>query len=295
MRADKLLGEAVLLGPGEAITRSLAELGTPDGVTVVDTASISGAARYRNEYIKARNLSVLENEILATAMKNPVVLGALMLRMGEADGFIGGVRTNTSEILSNGLHIIKAHRSAGVVTSLCVISAPEKSPGSDGILVIADPVVNPDPSVGVLVKIAEAAALFARNFLKITPRVAFLSYSTKGSGMGKSVDKMRIAAERARARMPETVVDGELQLDAAISPEVAARKAPGSPLAGNANVLIFPNLDSANLACKILSFFGSATIIGPIIYGLSKPYNDISRAAGIEDIINLSVITQLQE
>jgi len=295
LRADGLVREAILLGQSESIGRQLRPFGVREGITVADSRALANTARYRDEYIRARNLSVLENEILAAAMSNPVVQGALMVRMGEADGFIGGVRTSTMEILSHGIHIIKAERSIGVVTSLCVISSPDRSIGSDGLLVIADPVVNPDPSVGVLAKIAEAAAGFARSFLRITPRIAFLSYSTKGSGGGKSVEKMRLAAARAKERMPETVIDGELQLDAAISPEVAAHKAPGSALGGKANILIFPNLDSANIGSKILGFFGNATLIGPIIYGLKRPYNDISRAARVEDIINLSIITQLQE
>ncbi len=292
--AEGLIGEAILLGDRELIARRLGDFGSPGGISVRDIHSFRGDARYRNEYRIARSLSVLEGEALDLALGNPVAIGALMVRTGEAECFIGGLRTSSAEIISMGIGIIKADRRVGVVTSFCMVITGNESLGEKGILVIADPVVNPDPTVGVLCKIAEAAARFARRFLNIQPRIAFLSYSTKGSGSGRSVDKMRIAAERAHARLPELVIDGELQLDAAISPEVALRKAPAGPLGGRANILIFPNLDSANIASKLLQFFGGAALVGPIIFGLNKPYNDISRSATVDDICNLAVVTQLQ-
>ncbi len=227
-------------------------------------------------------------------MKNPVVIGALLLFLGEADGFIGGVRTRTAEILSTGINIIKANRRVGVITSFCLIQTEERGIGENGLIMIADPVVNPDPSVGVLCKIAEASVKFSREFLGIKPRVAFLSYSTKGSAEGKSVEKMRVATEMAMSKAPEITIDGELQLDAAILPDVAGQKAPDSPLEGKANILIFPNLDAANIGSKLIQYFGNARLIGPIIFGLNKPYNDISRSADESDIYNLAIITQLQ-
>lgn len=294
LRAEGLIGEAILLGDREVISRGLREFGSPSDVSVRDISSFRGDERYRNEYRIARNLSVLEGEALDRALMNPVAVGALMLRTGEAECFMGGVRTSTAEIVSTGIGIIKADRRVGVVTSFCIVITEEESLGERGAIVIADPVVNPDPTVGVLCKIAETAVPFARRFLGMRPRIAFVSYSTKGSGSGRSVDKMRIAAERTRARLPEVDVDGELQLDAAISPEVASRKAPGSPLGGRANILIFPNLDSANVASRLFRFFGRAALIGPIIFGLNRPYNDISRSATVGDICNLAVVTQLQ-
>ncbi len=295
LHAEGLIGRAVLLGDRKKILDSISKAGAESvPVSIPDMNALSSEPRYRDEYRRARNLSELESEILEEAMKSTVVLGALMLRTGDVDGFIGGLRTASAEILSTGISIIKADRRIGVVTSLCLVLTGNESSGENGLYIITDPVVNPDPTVGVLCKIAEAASRFSRRYLGISPRIAFLSYSTKGSGGGKSVDKMRIAAERAREKMPEVIVDGELQLDAAISPEVARMKTPGSDIKGRANILVFPNLDSANIGSKILQFFGNAVLVGPIIYGLSKPYNDISRAATADDVYNLAIITQLQ-
>jgi phosphate acetyltransferase len=293
--ADGLIGRAVLIGDRGRIERATGAGTSPDGrIRVADTEALAFDARYREECRRARGLGALEGEILDRAMRDPVSLGALMLRLGEVDGFIGGVRTTTAEILRTGIGIVRADRRVGVVTSFSIVTVDGDGSPEGGIYVIADPVVNPDPTAGVLCKIAEAAAAFSRQFLGIRPRIAFLSYSTRGSGVGKSVDKMRVAAERAREKMPEIVVDGELQLDAALSPEIANTKAPGSPVGGRANVLLFPNLDSANIGVKLIQYFGSARVIGPVIYGLGRPYNDISRAATVEDIVNLALITQLQ-
>lgn len=293
--ADGLIARAVLFGDRDRIERAVGANASPGGrIGMADPGVLSSDARYREEYRRARGLGALEGEILDRAMRDPVSLGALMLRLGEVDGFIGGVRTTTAEILRTGIGVVKADRRVGVVTAFSIVTAGAEGGTDKGLYVIADPVVNPDPTAGVLCKIAEAAAVFSRQFLGIRPRIAFLSYSTRGSGAGKSVDKMRLAAQRARERMPEIVVDGELQLDAALSPEIARAKAPGSAVEGRANVLLFPNLDSANIGVKLIRYFGNARVIGPVIYGLARPYNDISRAATVEDIVNLAMITQLQ-
>ncbi len=293
--AEGLIGRAVLIGDRGNIERVAgANLATDGRVLITDPDAFVSDARYREEYRRARGLGALEGEILDRAMRDPVSLGALMLRLGEVDGFIGGVRTTTAEILRTGISVVKADRRAGVVTAFSIVTVNVDGGPEERLYVIADPVVNPDPTAGVLCKIAEAAAMFSRQFLGIRPRIAFLSYSTRGSGVGKSVDKMRLAAERARERMPEIDIDGELQLDAALSPEIAGAKAPGSALGGRANVLLFPNLDSANIGVKLIQYFGNAGVIGPVIYGLGRPYNDISRAATVEDIVNLALVTQLQ-
>ena len=295
LKSDSLINRAILIGNKDTI-KEKAELVSLniDDIIVLDLEDLEDDRRFREEYIRAGNISVLESERLDKAMKNPIIIGTLILSIGDADGFIGGLQTPTAEILSTGLSIIKADRRISVVTSICLIKTEDKNIGEDGFILIADPVVNPDPSVGVLCKIAEASARFAREFLKIKPKIAFLSYSTMGSGYGKSVEKMRIAAERAKTRMPEIIIDGELQLDAAIIPEIAKTKASDSPLEGKANILIFPNLDAANIGSKLIRFFGNAKLIGPIIFGLNKPYNDISRGADESDVYDLAVITQLQ-
>lgn len=292
---EGLVREAVLLGNPDVVRKNARAVSLDDGLyKTLDIDTLVKDARYRDEYRKARNLSVLEGEILNDAMRDPVVVGSILLRFGEVDCLIAGLQTYTAHVLSTGINIIKADRRFGVVTSFLLIYTDNPQLGENGLILVADPVVNPDPSIGVLCKIAEAAAYFTETFLNIQPRIAFLSYSSKGSGYGKSVDKMRIAAERTREKLGNSVVDGELQLDAAIVPEVARQKVPDSALGGRANILIFPNLDSANIGSKLVQFFGNAKLIGPIIFGLNRPFNDISRGADESDIVNLAIISQLQ-
>lgn len=295
LNRDNLIKKAVLIGnKGKIIENARSTSTDMDCIDIIDIENDKVDRKYRDAYQKARNLSVLEGERLDEAMMDPVIVGALILSLGEVEGFIGGLQTITADILSTGIQIIKADRRIGVVTSLCLIQTEDKSIGEDGFFLIADPIVNRDPSVGVLCKIAEASARFAREFLKIKPRIAFLSYSTRGSGIGKSVDKMRIASERSKTYMPELIIDGELQFDAAVMPDIARIKAPDSPLEGRANILVFPNLNAANIGSKLIRIFGKAKLIGPIIYGLNKPYNDISRGADESDVYDLAIITQLQ-
>ncbi len=293
---DGLLKEALLLGDKDEIEKHANSISCDfNNIKIIDIDTVKNNRRYREEYRKARNLSKLEGEILDQAMIDPIAVGALLLLLGEADGFIGGIKTPTAKILSTGINTIKANKRIGVITSFCIIQTDDKNIGENGLLLIADPVVNPDPSVGVLCKIAQASVKFSREALNIKPRIAFLSYSTKGSSVGKSVDKMRVAVEMVRNKAPEITVDGELQLDAAILPHIAEKKAPGdNQLEGSANTLIFPNLDAANIGSKLIQYFGNARLIGPIIYGLNKPYNDISRGADESDIYNLAIFTQLQ-
>jgi len=295
LREDGLIRNAILIGNKEKIESNMESISlVGDAIEIIDLNDLKNERLLRQEYRKSRNLSILEDEMLNEAMTDPITIGALLLNLGKVDGFIGGLQTETAKILSTGINIVKANRRIGVVTSLCLIKTENQKIGENGFILITDSVVNPNPSVGVLCRISEAAAKFAREFLRIKPRIAFLSYSSKGSGIGKSVDKMRIAAVRSQKRMPEIEIDGELQLDAAIIPEIALIKAKESPLQGRANILIFPNLDSANIGSKFIQFFGNAKLIGPIILGLNKPFNDISRGADENDLYNLAIVTQLQ-
>ncbi|MCX7678409.1 MAG: phosphate acyltransferase [Spirochaetes bacterium] len=292
---ENLIREAILIGRKEIIISNARAEGLAEhSFRVIEADVFAKEVRYRNEYKKARAMSILEDDLIAEALADPIVGGALLLRFDEADCLIAGLKNTTARVLSTGINIIKANRQFGVVTSFLLIFSDNPQLGENGVILVADPVVNPDPSVGVLCKIAEAAAYFMENFLGIKGKIAFLSYSTKGSGKGKSVDKMRIAAERTAVKLKNCVVDGELQLDAAISPSIARIKAPESPLKGMANILIFPNLDAANIGSKLVQFFGKAKLVGPIIFGLNKPFNDISRGADEMDLVNLSIISQLQ-
>ncbi|HOS41474.1 MAG TPA: phosphate acyltransferase [Spirochaetota bacterium] len=301
LSGDGLLGEAVLIGNADIINENARTVELNKKVfSVIDAGKTAKNPRYADEYRRARNLSVLEQERIMNDVNDPIVLGALMLRLGEVDAYIAGLRTSTAQILRTGLNVIKADRMIGVITAFSMVYADSRERrfksviGDEGVILMADPVVNSDPSVGVLCKIAEAAARYLRLYLNLEPRIAFLSYSSKGSSEGRSVDKMRIATERAREKMPEYLIDGELQLDAAISPIASELKAPENALNGNANILIFPNLDAANIGSKLVKHFGNAKLLGPIIYGLQKPFNDISRGANEFDVYDLAIVTQLQ-
>ncbi len=291
--ADGLIGRAVLIGDRGRIERVSGAGTSPDGrISVADTDALSSDARYREECRRARGLGALEGEILDRTMRIRFPGGA-DAPPGGVDGFIGGVRTTTAEILRTGIGIVRADRRVGVVTSFSIVTVDGDGSPEGGIYVIADPVVNPDPTAGVLCKIAEAAAAFSRQFLGIRPRIAFLSYSTRGSGVGKSVDKMRVAAERAREKMPEIVVDGELQPTPLSRPRSRTRKRRGAP-SGKGERAVVSQSRQREHRCKADPVLRQRTRDRTGHLRLGRPYNDISRAATVEDIVNLALITQLQ-
>ena len=220
--------------------------------------------------------------------------GIMMVKMGDADGLVSGAVHSTGDMLRPALQIIKTKPEMKLVSSSFLMDCPDKSLGEDGLLVYADCVVVPCPSAEELARIAIAAADTAKTLCGIgEPRVAMLSFSTMGSAKHALVDKVRDAVKIAHALAPDLLLDGEMQFDAALVPEVAAGKAKGSPVAGRANVLIFPDLQAGNIGYKITQRIGGADCFA-VLQGLNRPCNDLSRGCSVEDIVNTAAMTAVQ-
>jgi phosphate acetyltransferase len=227
-------------------------------------------------------------------LKNPLYLAATIIKAGDADGEVAGAENATGDVLRPGFQLIKTSPGISLVSSVFVIILKDKEFGDDGIMLFADCAVNPNPTEDELAEIAVTTARTAQNLLAITPRIAMLSFSTHGSAKHKMIDKVATATKTVQDNYPDLLIDGEMQLDAAIIPEVCAKKAPNARIKGNANVLIFPSLEAGNIAYKLVQRFAHADAYGPIIQGLAAPINDLSRGCSVNDIVNVVAMTAIQ-
>ena len=228
------------------------------------------------------------------AIKNPLYYGVMMVKMGDADGMVAGAAHATSDVLRPALQIIKARPGIKTVSAFFVMTVPDRTMGHNGTYIFADSGMVMNPTAEELSEIAITSADTARYLCEMEPNVAMLSFSTKGSAHNEDSEKVIQATKMAKEKAPDLCLDGELQLDAAVVPEVCASKAPGSPVAGRANVLIFPDLGAGNIGYKLVQRMAKAEALGPIVQGLAKPVNDLSRGCTAEDIVKVIGITVVQ-
>ncbi len=289
------IAEISLLGEGSKIKDKAQSLKVDMGkVRIIEPEKSEKLEEYTNTYCEIRKEKGISKDEALSVMKEPLFYGAMMVKKGEVDGSISGAIHTTAETIRPALQIIKTAPGVKKVSSSFLMILKNKEFGENGALIFADCAILPNPNEEELADIAMASAKTAKDLMGCEPRVAMLSFSTKGSAKHKLVDKVVKATEIVKEKAPGLLVDGELQADAALIPEVASQKAPKSSIAGKANVLIFPDLNSANIGYKLVQRLVGTQAIGPILQGLARPVNDLSRGCSVEDIINLVAITSLQ-
>lgn len=292
---DEGLARPILLGDADAIRAVAAQYGADlAGIDIIDPADSPKAGAYADALYELRKAKGLSREDAGRLAADGMYYGMLMVKLDDADGLVSGAVHTTGDMLRPALQIIKTKPGISIVSSSFLMNCPNKNLGEDGLLVYADCVVVPCPTAGELAQIAVSAADTARVLCGIEePRVALLSFSTKGSAKHALVNKVQQATALAHELAPDLMLDGELQFDAALVPEIGRSKAPGSPVAGRANVLIFPDLQAGNIGYKITQRIGNAECYA-VLQGLAKPCNDLSRGCSVQDIVNTVALTAVQ-
>lgn len=279
----------VLVGNVDEVKKAAAEHGLNiDGAEIVDPETYEGMEAMVEKMVELRKGKMTADECRA-ALKKGNYFGTMLVKMGVADCLLGGATYSTADTVRPALQLIKTKPGNKIVSS-CFILVRETSTGGADVLAMGDCAINIKPSDDELVEIALETAKCAKIF-GIDPKVAFLSYSTKGSGKGEDVDKMRSACEKAKAAAPDLAMDGEMQFDAAVSPTVGQLKFPGSKVAGYANTFIFPDINAGNIGYKIAQRLGGFDAYGPILLGLNAPINDLSRGCNADEVYSMAIIT----
>lgn len=289
------LAEPVLIGVPSAVNETAASVGADiAGIEIIDPAASDKASYYADTLYELRKAKGVTPEDAVKLVADPMYFGIMMIKCGDADGLVSGAVHTTGDMLRPALQIIKTKPEMKVVSSSFLMDCPNPDLGEDGLLVYADCVVMPCPTAEELAYIAIATADTAKRLCGFTePRVAMLSFSTKGSAKHDLVSKVQEAVSKAHELAPDLLLDGEMQFDAALVPEIGQSKAPGSPVAGRANILVFPDLQAGNIGYKITQRIGGAECFA-VLQGLNAPCNDLSRGCSVEDIVNTVAMTAVQ-
>ncbi len=289
------LAKIILLGdPQEIKDIAAKENISISGAEIINPRSDEKREYYAGLMVEARKNKGLTHSDALELLNDPLTFGPLMIKAGDADGEIAGAINSTGDVLRPALQYVKTMPGVSVVSGVFFMLFQNKSIGDQGILVFADCAVMPDPNEQQLAEIAITTAKTAKSIANLEPRIAMLSFSTKGSAQHLLVNKVANATKLAQELAPDLMIDGEMQLDAALDIDVGKLKAPGSKVAGRANVLVFPGLEAANIGYKLVQRLGGAEAIGPVLQGMAAPINDLSRGCSVSDIVNMVAITATQ-
>jgi phosphate acetyltransferase len=292
---EENLAEVIILGDENQISKDAAQYGVNlEGVEIINPRSNDYIEEFTEVFYELRKHKNISIEDAVKTVIDPLYFGTMMIYTDKADGMVAGAANATGSVLRPAFQIVKTKEGISTVSSAIIVVLKDKSFGEEGVFVFSDCAVNPAPNSQQLAEIAIATADTTKSLLEFEPKVAMLSFSTMGSAKHENVEKVQKAVEIAHKNAPELILDGELQLDAAIVESVSKRKAPDSKLNGDANVLIFPDLQSGNIGYKLVQRLAGADAVGPILQGLAAPINDLSRGCSVDDVVNLTAITVVQ-
>ena len=292
---DEKIAKVTLLGDEEEIKKVAEKFNVClCGIDIINPLTDPDFEHYANGFYELRKAKGMTPEKARETIKNTLFYACMMIKEGKADGMVSGAINTTGNSLRPGLQIIKMAKGINTISSCFIMEIPNKEYGDNGLMLFGDCAININPNPDELASIAIATANTAKTLLGMDPKVAMLSFSTKGSAKHENVDKVTAALAKVKELAPDLDVDGELQADAAMVPKVAALKAPGSKVAGHANVLIFPDLQAGNIGYKLVQRLAGAEAVGPVSQGFAKPINDLSRGCSIADIVSVVAITAVQ-
>lgn len=293
---EEKIADIILLGNPDKVNENASKLGLKNinKTVIIDPITSPKRSEYADLMVSLRKSKGLTYEDASRLLNDPLYFATIMIKSGDADGEVAGADNATGDVLRPAFQYVKTLPGISVVSGAFLMFLKDKEFGDNGLMVFADCAVHPNPTAKELAEIAVCTAKTTRAIARIEPRIAMLSFSTKGSAKHEMVDKVATATKLAKDMDPSLVIDGEIQADAAIIESIGKKKAPGSPVAGKANVLIFPTLESGNIGYKLVERLAHAEAVGPILSGMAAPINDLSRGCSVSDIVNLVAITANQ-